>query len=180
MDRASSLVQTHYSIAQFLTSEDTAFFQSQLGEDVLSVVSMEDRLRFHAEFLANLHYKFLQVNKMYGGDVVFSDNPEISNQKDKLYKIGEHMSVSINRANEDVIEDTLISKLDSSVSLLDFKGDPQVMIDTIEKYKARVDKMFGFRTNQHFKKERLINAEMENNENEFKSADFRLYEALEN
>lgn len=163
-----------------LRSQNTSiFYQSFQGEDYQQAQGLKISLIPHAQSLAYLNLSVQLASKLYGGKIVSSNNPRIKQQLDNnLYKLGSRLELDSNFNIEN--DKSIIDEITNKISVLNWKElDPTILQEVLDREEKRINKLFGFRANQQFKKERLIVGELENENADFLSSEKRQREALQ-
>ncbi len=161
-----------------IDENEVVFFQNHFGEDVYNGQSLEQMLRVFVKEIAARHLTASLYNTIAGGKIATSTSPEINEQiETTMYEPGETIKVNTGYDNDTDKGIKVSEVIDEEMSLIKFDTDPTVFLDGIPKYEAIAYKIFGIKINQRFKKERVINAEMENEDHEFNAADFNLRQA---
>ncbi len=163
-----------------IKDNNIVFYQNHQGEDIYSGKSLGQRLAVHIKDLALRHYQSSIYNTIAGGKIATTSTARINEQIEyNLYNPGQTIKLDTNYDNENDSRGDLSEEVNQNVNIIKFDLDPNKFLDTIIGYEAIVYKLFGIRINQRFKKERVINAEVANDDHEFNAADYNLKQSFE-
>ncbi len=162
---------------QNVNDNKIVFFQNFNGEDITNYRSLKQMLEPFIEEIARRHLQASLYNVIAGGKITSSSSMAINNQiENNLYSVGENIKIDGSYENNSATFN-VAEEVEENIAVIPFTMDPNIFLDGISKYETNVYKIFGIRTNQMFKKERMITGEVANDDHEFNAADFRLKQA---
>ncbi len=165
---------------QDVQNNKIVFFQNFIGEDIINYKSIKQLLEPFIDELARRHLQASLYNVVAGGKIASSSSHSINNQiESNLYSVGETLKFDSSYSNDSATFN-MAEIVSDNISVIPFNLDPNVFLDCIPKYEAIIYKIFGFRINQRFKKERMLTGEMKYEEHEFNGFDFRLRQSYKN
>ncbi len=159
--------------------DKVVFYQNYLGEDYNNFRSLKQLIEPLVDRLVDRYLKADLYNVVAGGKIASSSSEAINSQiQTNLYEIGSTIKIAgafeNNSASFNIAEE-----LSDNIDIIEFNLDPNLFLSGIQMYEAQIYKILGMKTNQKYKKERALTGELENENQEFNAADFRIKQAYE-
>lgn len=180
LERPGDLFANYDKKLLFLNNKNCAFFQP-LGEFyVNSIESLFDKLVPFSKEISRLFYNahlqnFLTIPKVFMANDVASQR-----RLDNLFSFD---SLTLPYTGADGLAEkdnkfALAMELDKTLKIVKFDSDIDKQFGAIEKYLTLVLKLFGFKYNQTFKKERMLVDEVNQDVDDYKLQEFFTHENL--
>ena len=166
-----------------LNNKNCAFFYTPEYIYNQSIITMKSTLEPLCDEYARMLYRAHLNNFIGFGKPILAKSKRSEEIYDQLYSFDPIETTKTSdkgMSDKNNLVDNLMADTNKLFDVLKIDYKPEEMLSAIEKYQTLISKIVGMRYTQTFKKERMVSAEVENENQEFKIVEFFFKETIEN